>query len=71
VNVMLTRCQTGMVIVTQRAFLRGSGRGTLLNRLALQWERRVGEKVAWVDAMEVADGRAGLPGTKAKEPAGV
>ena len=68
-NVMLTRCQAGMVLVTQRSFLRGAGRGTLLNKLALQWERRVGEKVAWADAMEVADGRAGLPGTSASASA--
>ena len=71
VNVMLTRCQAGMVLVTQRSFLRGAGRGTLLNKLALQWERRVGEKVAWADAMEVADGRAGLPGTSASAGASV
>lgn len=61
-NVMLTRSQAGMVLVTQRAFLRGPGKSTLLSRLAQRWERRVGEKAAWADAMEVADGRAALPG---------
>ena len=61
-NVMLTRCKQGMVLVTQRAFLRGPGKSTLLSRLAQRWERRVGEKAAWADAMEVADGRAALPG---------
>ncbi|PIL32979.1 hypothetical protein GSI_05097 [Ganoderma sinense ZZ0214-1] len=60
-NVMLTRSQAGMVLVTQRAFLRGAGKSTLLSRLAHQWEHRVGERAAWVDAMEVANGRAALP----------
>ncbi len=62
-NVMLTRCQAGMVLVTQRAFLRGAGKRTLLSQLAHLWERRVGEKATWADAMEVANGRAVLPGS--------
>ena len=62
-NVMLTRCQAGMVIVTQRGFLRNprSGKKTLLGKLAEHWEQRVGACVAWADAMEVADERATLP----------
>ncbi|KAM5545183.1 hypothetical protein V8D89_001294 [Ganoderma adspersum] len=63
-NVMLTRSQAGMVLVTQRAFLRGAGKSTLLSRLAHQWEHRVGEKAAWADAMDVANGRAALPGSQ-------
>ncbi|KAJ7576715.1 AAA domain-containing protein, partial [Mycena floridula] len=38
-NVMLTRCKAGMLIVTSRAFLRGSGRQTLLGKLAAFWEQ--------------------------------
>ena len=67
-NVMLTRCPAGMVLVTQRAFLRGAGRSTLLSRLAHQWEHRVGEKAAWADAMDVANGRAALPGSLVQVP---
>ena len=63
-NVMLTRCQAGMVIVTQRAFVHNAstGKKTLLGTLAGHWEKRVGLAGAWADAMEVADGRANLPG---------
>ncbi|KAI0800447.1 P-loop containing nucleoside triphosphate hydrolase protein [Fomes fomentarius] len=60
-NVMLTRCKQGMVVVTQRAFLRNGGRDTLLGKLAEHWEKKIGEKNTWADAMEVADGRAKLP----------
>ena len=65
-NVMLTRCQAGMVLVTQRAFVQGAGKGTLLGRLARYLAQRVGENGAWADAMEVADGRANLPGSLGK-----
>ncbi|KAI0712806.1 hypothetical protein C8T65DRAFT_543344, partial [Cerioporus squamosus] len=61
-NVMLTRCKAGMVLVTQRAFLHNAGKSTLLGELAEHWESRVGMRLAWADAMEVADGRASLPG---------
>ncbi|KAI0800446.1 AAA domain-containing protein, partial [Fomes fomentarius] len=61
-NVMLTRCKQGMVLVTQRAFLLNGGKNTLLGKLAEHWEKKVGQKAAWADAMEVADGRASLPG---------
>ena len=65
-NVMLTRCQAGMVLVTQRAFLRGSGQKTLLGVLAKHWQARVGESIAWVDAMEIANGTTKLPRVPAK-----
>ncbi|RDX43249.1 hypothetical protein OH76DRAFT_1324240, partial [Lentinus brumalis] len=61
-NVMLTRCQKGMVLVTQRAFLHNPGKSTLLGELAEHWETRVGMNIAWADAMEVAGGQANLPG---------
>ena len=60
-NVMLTRCKKGMVIVTQRAFLTGVGRHTLLGKLAAHWEEQGGPGV-WRDAMDVVNGRAALPG---------
>ncbi|TBU23034.1 AAA domain-containing protein, partial [Dichomitus squalens] len=36
-NVMLTRCQAGMVVVTNRRFLLDGGRDTLLGKLARRW----------------------------------
>ncbi|KAI0653588.1 AAA domain-containing protein, partial [Cubamyces menziesii] len=36
-NVMLTRCERGMVLVSQRTFLRGPGARTLLGELARRW----------------------------------
>ncbi|KAI0800454.1 P-loop containing nucleoside triphosphate hydrolase protein [Fomes fomentarius] len=65
-NVMLTRCQQGMVIVSQRAFLHNGGKKTLVGKLAEHWEKKVGEKAAWADAMQVAEGRASLPGAPGK-----
>ncbi|KAI0737249.1 AAA domain-containing protein, partial [Daedaleopsis nitida] len=38
-NVMLTRCKAGMVVVTNRRFLTGPGRETLLGGLAQRWAR--------------------------------
>ena len=67
VNVMLTRCQKGMVIVTQRAFIDGGGRNTLVGKLVKEWEKAAGEAGGvWADAMEVADGRADMPGAPGK-----
>ena len=67
-NVMLTRCQAGMVLVTSRAFLCGPARKTLLGRLAVHWGAPsasgggdLNSDVAWVDATRVADGKARLP----------
>ncbi|KAI9063955.1 hypothetical protein FKP32DRAFT_1535121, partial [Trametes sanguinea] len=36
-NVMLTRCERGMVLVSQHAFLHGPGARTLLGELARRW----------------------------------
>lgn len=69
VNVMLTRCQKGMVIVTQRAFIDGGGRNTLVGKLVKEWEKAAGTGGGvWADAMEVADGRANMPGAPGKGP---
>ena len=61
-NVMLTRCKAGMVLVTQRTFLSGAARQTLLGKLASHWETIAGADAAWVDAMRVVEGTASLPG---------
>ena len=69
-NVMLTRCQAGMVVVTSRAFLCGPAKRTLLGKLAEHWGTLAGaagsgpggdSDAAWVDAMRVAEGKARLP----------
>ncbi|KAI0350749.1 hypothetical protein OH77DRAFT_1412360, partial [Trametes cingulata] len=60
-NVMLSRCQAGMVLVTKRAFLWDGGRRTLVGKLAREWESW-SARPAWVDAREVANGRADMPG---------
>ena len=61
-NVMLTRCNTGMVLVTNRRFLNDAGRDTLLGKLARRWN---GSSNAWIDALELSDRRASLPGAPA------
>lgn len=80
VNVMLTRCKEGMVIVSGRAFLhKPNVKKTLLGRLCNYWEEQHGGKDAtWRGWRDVAEGRASLPGgdspaggtkaTKAKAP---
>jgi len=62
VNVMLTRCRAGLVIVTSSSFLQGSGSQTLLGKLAQYWENLRGAENAWIDWREVAEGKADLPG---------
>ncbi|KAI1783951.1 hypothetical protein LXA43DRAFT_856282, partial [Ganoderma leucocontextum] len=61
-NVMLTRCNTGMVLVTNRGFLNDTGRDTLLGKLARRWN---GSGDAWVDALMLSDRQASLPGAPA------
>ncbi|PIL29510.1 hypothetical protein GSI_08318 [Ganoderma sinense ZZ0214-1] len=66
-NVMLTRCSAGMVLVTNRRFLADAGRDTLLGKLARRWNGPR-DSDAWVDALalSLSDGRrASLPGAPA------
>lgn len=60
-NVMLTRCRVGVIVVTSRIFLRLGGSETLLGRLARYWEGQHGEARTWVDWRRVAEGNAVLP----------
>ena len=64
-NVMLTRCRRGMVVVSNRAFLRGPGEHTLVGALAQHWEEqyggRGGKGRVWADTMDVVNGRVVLP----------
>ncbi|KAF9529891.1 AAA domain-containing protein, partial [Crepidotus variabilis] len=63
-NVMLTRCRKGMVIVSNRGFLEGSGGGvsTLLGQLLAHW-RLYHDPQPWVNWREVSQGTASLPGS--------
>ena len=61
-NVMLSRCRAGMVIVTNRAFLRTDGQHTMLGSLSKYWERLYGESKTWADWKLVAEQKADMPG---------
>ncbi|KIK52417.1 hypothetical protein GYMLUDRAFT_967551 [Collybiopsis luxurians FD-317 M1] len=60
-NVMLTRCRKGMVIVFSRSFLRGAASRTLLGQLCAYLTVKEGPKT-WVDAGDVLNMRVDLPG---------
>ncbi|KAG5638090.1 hypothetical protein H0H81_001857 [Sphagnurus paluster] len=60
-NVLLTRCRKGLVIVTSRSFLSHGGSPTLLGSLEYHWTTLVGER-AWVDWRSVSEGKVDLPG---------
>ena len=60
---MLTRCKAGLVIVTNRVFLRTTGaQYTLLGSLAQYWAKRHGELKTWTDWKDVAELKADMPG---------
>ncbi|KAF9803983.1 hypothetical protein IEO21_09499 [Rhodonia placenta] len=60
-NVMLSRLQEGMVIVTNRNFLDFPGRKTLLGRMARRWQDERGEAV-WTLPQRIAERTANMPG---------
>ncbi|KIM34855.1 hypothetical protein M413DRAFT_434968 [Hebeloma cylindrosporum] len=60
-NVLLTRCRKGLIIVTSRGFLSSGGHGTLLGRLARYWES-IHKGFEWIDWRDIANGTANLPG---------
>jgi len=60
-NVLLTRCRKGLVIVTSRGFMASRGHGTLLGLLVRYWES-VHAGVNWIDWRDIASGTANLPG---------
>ena len=59
-NVMLTRCRKGLIIVSSKSFLRGAGGGTLLGKLEQEWVTKL-EDAAWIDWRLVAEKKCGLP----------
>jgi hypothetical protein len=58
-NVMLTRCKKGMVIVTNRNFIQNGGRNTLLGHLAEHWSY---DPAAWTSWNAVMNKAVDLPG---------
>ena len=61
-NVLLTRCRQGLVIVSSRLFLdKGSGSNTLLGRLLAYWQSNYPRKT-WIDWRSVAAATVDLPG---------
>lgn len=61
-NVMLTRCRTGMVVVASRHFLSNNGADTLLGKLARYWTKTYSDYGLWVDWKLVAERKVDLPG---------
>ncbi|SJL10795.1 uncharacterized protein ARMOST_14189 [Armillaria ostoyae] len=55
-NVMLTRCRRGLVIVSSRSFLLGPGKSTLVGKLA--------RGRPWKECTAVIEERANLPGAR-------
>ncbi|KAG6831111.1 hypothetical protein H0H87_006136 [Tephrocybe sp. NHM501043] len=60
-NVLLTRCRKGLVVVTSRSFMQGGGRHTLLGYLERHWMGILGNST-WVEWRAISDGTADLPG---------
>ncbi|CCM01391.1 uncharacterized protein FIBRA_03442 [Fibroporia radiculosa] len=51
-NVMLSRCKTGMIICSSRAFLQGKASSTLMGKLATEWGAN-----SWVPWRDLLSGR--------------
>ncbi len=68
INVMLTRCRAGMVIVSNRSFVSGRGRHTLLGKLVKHWMSLHPRNFVWIDWRRVTEGSVGLPGVPAPHP---
>jgi hypothetical protein len=61
-NVALTRCRKGMIVVTNKCFLRSTGSSTLLSQLCNTWSQH---SDAWVDWKVILNDSAMLPGLPA------
>lgn len=53
-NVMLSRCQRAMYIVSSRAFLEGRGADSLVGKMAAELGKRPG---AWLTYEDLEDGK--------------
>ena len=63
-NVMLTRCKTGMVVVSNRLFLTKVGYQTLLGRMAAYWmnETKKMNFSPWAASVDIMNQSVNLPG---------
>jgi hypothetical protein len=66
-NVALTRCKKGMVIVTHEGFLEGAGRNTLLGQLSRALSQCSN---AWINWKAMLNNDSKLPGLPAASPPG-
>ena len=64
-NVLLTRCRKGLIIVTSQSFIASGGRETLLGLLVRYWQS-VHMGVDWIDWRDIASGTANLPGAPSR-----
>jgi hypothetical protein len=62
-NVALTRCRKGMVVVTDKGFLQGKGKKTLLGQLCSTWSKQ--HNACWNDRNAVLNNSVALPGLPA------
>ena len=60
-NVALTRCRKGMVVVTNKGFLEHAGKGTLLGKLCRTWSRHC-DDTYWIDRKAMLNNSVALPG---------
>jgi hypothetical protein len=65
-NVALTRCRKGMVVVADKSFLQGAGRSTLLGQLCRTWSRH--HDACWIDSKAMLNNSGALPGLPAPAP---
>jgi len=59
-NVALTRCHKGMVVVTNKGFLQGAGWSMLIGQLCHTWSRR--HDTCWIDWKAMLNNSVALPG---------
>jgi len=64
-NVALTRCRKGMVVVTDKSFLQGAGGSTLLGQLCHTWSRH---HACWIDSNAILNNSGALPGLPGPAP---
>ena len=65
-NVALTRCRKGMVVVSHKSFLQSAGGNTLLGQLCCTWSRH--HDACWVDWKAMLNNFGALPGLPAPAP---
>ena len=59
-NVALTRCRKGMVVVTNKCFLEKAGNSILLGKLCDTWSQH--HEACWIDRKAILNNSAAFPG---------